>query len=115
MLGAAKVTAILKDAISPDGENYRPLSITPILSKVYEKLVSHKLSSFCEKYVFLPVAQFAYRKALGCTDALCTISYHLQKSLDSAAFDGVSKWSLIQIEIFWCRWQCVVHLWRVPI
>ena len=68
---------------------------------MYEKLVSRKLSIFCEKYIFLPVAQFVYRKCLGCTDALLTISHHLQKSLDagmesyivqldfSAAFDRV--------------------------
>ena len=75
----------------------------------------------------MPAAQFAYRKGLGCTDALLTISHHLQKSLDartesyivqldfSAAFDKVSHsaLSLIQSEIYWCRWQCAVHLNRV--
>ena len=45
--------------------------------------MSHKLSNFCEKYVLLPAAQFADRKGLGCTDALLTISHHLQKSLDA--------------------------------
>ena len=37
------VIDIPKGAPSPDRENYRPISITPILSKVYEKLVSHKI------------------------------------------------------------------------
>ena len=99
---SANVTAIPKGAPSSDKENYRPISITPILSKVYVKLVSHKLSSFCEKYGLLPAAQFAYRQGLGCTDALLPISHHRQKSLDarmesyivqldfSAAFDRVS-------------------------
>ena len=83
-------------------ESYRPISITQILSKVNEKLVSHKLTSFCEKYVFLPGAQVTYRKGLGCTYAQLPISHHLQKSLDagtesyivqldfSAAFERVS-------------------------
>ena len=44
---SANVTAIPKGAPSPDWENYRPISLTPILSMVYEKFVSHKLSSFC--------------------------------------------------------------------
>ena len=35
---SATVTAIPKGATSPDRENYSPLSITPILSTVYEKL-----------------------------------------------------------------------------
>ena len=78
---------------------------------MYEKLVSNKLSNFFKKYGFLPAAQFAYRKGLGSTDALLTPSHHLQKYSDagmeshfvqldfSAAFDKVSQWSLIQIEI----------------
>ena len=65
------------------------------------------LSSFCEKYVFLSIARFAYRKGLGCTDALLTISHHLQKSSDtgmetyivqldfSDAFDRVSHSGLL--------------------
>ena len=51
----SNVAAIPKGAQSPDRENYRPISITPILSKVYEK-VTHKLSNFCEKYDLLPAA-----------------------------------------------------------
>ena len=39
------------------------------MSKAHEGFVSHKLSNFFEKHVFLPDAQFAYRKDLGCTDA----------------------------------------------
>ena len=74
---------------------------------MYKKLVSHKLSNFCEKCGFLPAAQFADRKGVSCTDALLTISHHLQKSLDagmesyivqldfSAAFDRMSHSGLL--------------------
>ena len=55
-LRSSNVTAIPMSALSPDRENYRSISVTLILSKVYEKLVSHKVSSFCEKYVFFTVA-----------------------------------------------------------
>ena len=88
---SANVTAIPKNAPSPDGENDRPVSITPILSKVYEKLVSRKLSSFCEKYGLLPAAQFAYRNGLGCTDALLTIPHHLQKLLDAGMESCIAR------------------------
>ena len=50
---STNATTIPKGIPSPDRENYGPISITPILSNVYEKLVSHKLSNFCKKYVFL--------------------------------------------------------------
>ena len=74
---------------------------------MYEKLISHKLSSFCKKCGLLPGAQFAYRKDVGCTDALLTISDYLQKFLGaamesyiaqlnfSAAFDRVTHSGLL--------------------
>ena len=64
------VTAIPKNAPSPQRDNYHPISITPILSMEYDNLFC-----FCEKYDILPAAQFADRKGLGCTDALLTISH----------------------------------------
>ena len=77
---------------------------------MYQKLISHKLCNFCEKYVSLPAAQFADRKGQGCTDALLTISHPLQKSLDagmesyivqldfSAAFHRVSRGGLFKLK-----------------
>ena len=50
------VTAIPKGAPSPESENYNQISITTILSKVHEKLISGKLSSFWEKHVLLSAA-----------------------------------------------------------
>ena len=59
---------------------------------------------------FLPAAQFACREDLGCTDALQTISYHLQKFLDagmvsyivrldfSAVLDRVSHSDLFKLK-----------------
>ena len=56
---------------------------------------------------FLPAAQFAYNKGLGCADAQLTISHNIHKSLDiqgwshivqlgfSAAFDKVSLCGLL--------------------
>ena len=43
---------------------------------------------------FFPDDQFAYRKGLGCTDALLTISHHLQKS-----FDAEMESYIIQIDV----------------
>ena len=73
-------------------------SITSILSKVYEKLVSHRLSSFC-KIFFLTAAQCDYRKGLDCTDALLTISHHLQKSLDAGMESYIVQLALAQPSI----------------
>ena len=107
---SANVTAIPKGAPSPDRENYHSISITPILSKVYEKLVFHKLSIFREKYGIFPATQFTDRKGLGCTDALLTVSHRLQKSLDTEMessiewFTVVSHWLTTVGSFHYCHY-----------
>ena len=85
------------------------------------EVIFSQLSSFCEKYYFLPAAQFAYRKRLGCKDSLLTISHHLQKSLEtgmesyivqldfSAAFDRLTHSGLL-FKLKSIRWQFAIHL-----
>ena len=61
----ANVTPIPKGPPSSSVANYRPISITPVLSKVFERLVSVRLGRFMERSGLLPTTQFAYRKGLG--------------------------------------------------
>ena len=63
--------------------NYRPISITPVLSKVFERLLAKRLSTYAESNNFFPNLQFGFRKGLGACDALLTTSNVVQKALDS--------------------------------
>ena len=86
---------------------YRPISITPVLSKVYERLLAKRLYEYAESHDILPNLQFGFRKGLGACDALLTISNFVQKALDlgqevrmigldfSAAFDRVNHNALL--------------------
>ena len=58
----ANVTPIPKDPPSSSVTNYRPISVTSVLSKVFERLVSVRLGRFMECSGVLPTTQFAYRK-----------------------------------------------------
>ena len=99
----ANVTPIPKGPPSSSASNYRPISLTPILSKVFERVVSVCLGRFMEGRGVLPTIQFAYRKGLGTCDALLYVSHTLQKALEigqearivqinfSAAFDRVNE------------------------
>ena len=103
----ANITPIPKGAASPVVSNYRPISITPVLSKVFERLVASRLSTFLERSGMLPACLFAYRKGLGTCDALLAISHLLQNTLEhgsearlvqidfSAAFDRVNHRGLL--------------------
>ena len=79
----ANVTPIPKGPSSSSVANYRPISITPVLSKVFERLVAVRLGRFMEHCGMLPTTQFAYRKGLGTCDALLCVSHTLQSALES--------------------------------
>ena len=101
--------AALPKGLSPSSSpsEYRPISITPVLSKVFEKLLSKRLCRFVDDNNLLPTLQFGFRKGLGTCDALLSISTVLQRALDegaearmvgldfSAAFDRVNHRALI--------------------
>ena len=103
----ANVTPVPKGPPSPDVVDYRPISITPVLSKVFERLIATPLGRFCEANGLFPPNQFAYRKGLGTCDCLLSMTHQLQSELDkgnecrvvlidfSAAFDRVNHAGLI--------------------
>ena len=78
----ANVTPIPKGPPSSSIANYRPISITSVLSKVFEWLASVRLGLFMVRNGVLPNTQFAYRKGLGTCDALLCVSHTLQSALD---------------------------------
>ena len=103
----ANVTPIPKSPPSSSVANYRPNSITSVLSKVFERLVSVRLGRFMERSGVLPTTQFDYRKGLGTCDALPFVSHTLQSALKngqearivqidfSAAFDKVNHLGIL--------------------
>ena len=101
------MTPIPKGHLSALVCNYRPISITPVLSKVSEMLISLRFGRFLERSGVLSSHQYLYRKSLGTCDALLDIICAGQMELDrggelalvqinfSAAFDRVNHGSLV--------------------
>ena len=103
----ANVTPIPKGPPSSSVANYRPISITSVLSKMFERLVSVRLGRFMEHSGVLPTTKFGYRKSLGTCDTLLCMSHTLQSALESgqearivqidfsAAFDRVNHQGIL--------------------
>ena len=103
--------AALPKGLNPSSSptEYRPISITPILSKIFEKVLSKRLCRFVEDHNLLPMLMFGFRKDLGTCDALLPLNTDVQKALDdvaealmvgldcSAAFDCVNHKALIVV------------------
>ena len=79
----ANVTQILKGPPSSSVDNYQPISITSVFSKVFVGLVSICFGRFIERIGVLSTTQFAYRKGLSTCDALLCVSHTLQSALES--------------------------------
>ena len=105
----AVITPIPKGPLSSLVSGYRPISLTPILSKIYERLISTRLSCFMERSGLFPSHQYAYRKGVCTCYALLDIVCAGQRKLDgdrklicsspvefySASFDRVSHRGLL--------------------
>ena len=72
----ANVTPIPKGPPSSTVANYRLISITSVLSKVFERLESVRLGRFMEDRGVLPTTLFAYRKSLVPVLHFCACRIH---------------------------------------
>ena len=57
----AKVVPVHKKGPSRDPENYRPISVLPVLSKILEKAIHQQLLRHLEEQSLLTEYQFGYR------------------------------------------------------
>lgn len=58
----ARVTVLKKGGDSNDLNNYRPISVVPVLSKVVEKIMHNRLNSFRSKVSILSSSQFGFQR-----------------------------------------------------
>ena len=72
-LKTARVIPLFKSGATTNLTNYRPISVLPLLSKVFERVVHNQLYSFLEKYKLLSSSQYGFR--LGKSTSLAEINF----------------------------------------
>ncbi len=72
VLKIARVIPLHKSGDKNDISNYRPISLLPVFSKIFEKLIHLRVSSFLEKHNVLYRKQFGFRKRHSTIHALNT-------------------------------------------
>ena len=82
----ANITPVHKKGKPTDKENYRPVSVLPLLSKVFERLLYDQLSDYLEKY--LNTLLCGFRKAHSTQHALFKLLQAWQEELDKSDFVG---------------------------
>ena len=91
-----------------DPLNYRPISLTSVPSKVFERVIVYHVSDYHESCYLISPHQFGFRSGHSATDQLLLPYNHLTKAIDEGrtvdliflcfikAFDTVSHVVLLQ-------------------
>ena len=85
-LKTADVTPIHKEKEKTSKKNYRPVSILPILSKIYEGNMNEQMLTYIEKH--LSPYLFGYRKGHGSQHCLLVMIEMWRKALDERKVAG---------------------------
>ena len=104
-----------------DCNNYRPISLLPNLSKIFEKLVHQKLTLFLEKNEQLYQFQFAFRSKHSTPYALISLTEKIHDALDknlytcrvfidlSKAFDTINH-NIVHVNL---KTRILWHSWNI--
>ena len=113
------VIPVFKGGDADNVNNYRPISLLPIISKILEKIIADQLMAFLENNHLLTNCQHGFRPNLSTESALLTVTNKIYENIDnkkisllmlldlSKAFDSVHHQTLIEkcaklnIDSFW--------------
>ena len=84
----AKVTPIYKSGERSIFDNYRPISIPNILSKVVEKVVSEQIIDFLEENNLLYEHQYGFRRNRCTQDAVLHLHDHIRQKMSDKNLTG---------------------------
>ena len=85
----AIVTPIYKDDIKTNPNNYRPISLLPIVSKLIERIAFNQLYAFLMRHDLLADAQSGFRPCHSTLTALLDINNDWFSNMDNGLLNGV--------------------------
>ena len=83
VLKTAKIVPIYKAGPKTDKNNYRPIALLPTISKIFEKLIHKRVSSFLTKFKLLYSDQYGFQSKKSTTDAILKFTDECYNALNS--------------------------------
>ena len=84
----AKVIPVFKSGDRTDPNNYRPISVLPVLSKILEKAVHSQLMDHLEKFNLIANCQYGYRRNRSTEIAATLLLDDIRKNVDKGDLVG---------------------------
>ena len=104
-------------------DNYRPISVLPVFSKIFEKLTYRRMENFIRKYKILTSCQFGFRKSSSTTHAIIRLLSNVVQAYHDKiysvcffldlrkAFDTINHQIMLQkLKHYGFRGQCYKYL-----
>ena len=82
----AKVIPSHKKGSTKDVNNYRPISLLSVFSKIMEKLIAARLNDFLELHDIIYPQQFGFRSGCSTTHSLISITETINKTIEDKKF-----------------------------
>jgi len=87
-LKIAKVCPIFKNGDKSDFQNYRPISVLPCFSKIFEKVVNNRLLYYLDSHGILNGNQYGFRKGHSTYMALIDLYDHISKAVEDREYSA---------------------------
>ena len=92
----AKVKPLFKESNDLDPSNNRPISLLPVVGKIFERVIYNRMNQYLTKYQLLRNCQFGFRSKRSTIDALITVIEEVRFIDLKKAFDTVDHILLLE-------------------
>ena len=82
----ATIIPVHKGGSSVIKDNYRPISVLPVMSKIFERAMCNRLGKFFSDHSLLAASQFGFKKHFSTSDALLNFSEFIYNALESGDY-----------------------------
>ena len=85
----AKLKPIYKKGSKNDPQNYRPISLLPLISKVFEKVIHDQTQVYISKYKILYDFQSGFRNSYSTDSCLVYLTNLIREGFDTGLYTGM--------------------------